>query len=138
PQAGVVLGQGYNLLTDSPSTGTCVNFRAVQDPSQQISYTFDEVTSKTETMSKLDISASGSLKMAILNASASLNFLTQEEFDVDTKKFLLTANVVNSALFAAPSYDYKLGAKNLVPYVGTNFGAAAPEETDKSSLQAGH
>ncbi len=131
-----MLGQGYNLLTDSPSTGTCVDFHAVQDPSQQTSYSFDEVTSKTETMSKLDISASGSLKMAILKATASLNFLTQEEFDVDTKKFLLTATVVNSALFAAPSYDYKLGAKNLVPYVGTNFGTADPKNTEETTFQA--
>ena len=129
PQSGVVLGQGYNLLTDSPATGTCVDFRAVQDPSQQTSYRFDEVTSKTETMSKLNISASGSLKMAILDATASLNFLTQEEFTVDTKKFLLTADVTNSSLFAAPSFDYKLGAKNLVPFVGNNFVDNPESET---------
>lgn len=125
PSSGVVLGQGYNLLTDNPATGTCVDFRPIQDASQETSYRFEEVISKTQTMSKLDISASGSLKMAVLNATASLNFLTKESYDVETKKFLLTVDVTNSALFASPSFDYKLGSKNLVPFVGPNNMADA-------------
>ena len=109
PEAGVVIGQGYNLLEHKPTHGTCVTFVPIQDPSQEISYRFQEVTSTTDIRSQLNISASGSLQMAILNASARLNFLSDETFHLDTKKFLLRATVTNSSLFAAPSVGFKKG-----------------------------
>ena len=109
PEAGVVIGQGYNLLEHKPAHGTCVTFVPIQDPSQEISYRFQEVTSTTDIRSQLNISASGSLQMAILNASARLNFLSNEKFHLDTKKFLLRATVTNSSLFAAPSVGFKKG-----------------------------
>ena len=107
PEFGVALGQGYNLLEDRPATGTCVDFVPVQDPSQSVQYRFDEVTSNTDVRSVTNISASGSMKMAILKATARLSFLSDESFKLDTQKFLLTANVANSSLFAAPSIDFK-------------------------------
>lgn len=109
PSEGVVLGQGYNLLEDRPSFATCVDFLPVQDPSQQVEYRFEEVSSHTRTRSLTDISASGSMRMAILNASARLSFLSNEEYSSDTTKFFLTARVTNSTLFAAPSLPYKAG-----------------------------
>lgn len=139
PEAGVVLGQGYNLLNDQTTYGTCVNFVPVQDPSQEISYNFNEVTSTTDIKSKLNISASGSLKMAILKASARLQFLTDEKFNLETKKFHLQVNVVNSAAFAAPSPSYKVGARNIgiseiVPALNDDDAA---EEFDISDLVNG-
>lgn len=109
PESGVVLGQGYNLLEDRPATGTCVDFVPIQDPSQSIQYKFDEVTSQTQVQSTTNISASGSMRMAILKASARLSFLSDETFKLETQKFLLSASVVNSSLFAAPSVDFKKG-----------------------------
>ncbi|MDE9451511.1 hypothetical protein J3R80_13640 [Aliiroseovarius sp. Z3] len=110
PESGVVLGQGYNMLEHEPTYGTCVDFVPVQDPSQEISYKFEEVSSTTDIKNKLDISASGSMKMAILKATAHLNFLADEKFRLDTKKFFLRATVTNSALFTAPSVSFKKGA----------------------------
>jgi len=118
PEDGVVLGQGYNLLEDRVVYGNCVNFVPQQDPSQTVDYRFEEVNSTTEVKSKTSISASGSLKMAILKASARLSFLSDEKFKLDTTKFLLTARVTNSALFAAPSVGFKTGIK--IPTGGTN------------------
>lgn len=109
PQSGVVLGQGYNLLEDKVAYGTCVNFIPVQDPSQFINFRFEEVNSHSEVQSKTKISASGSMRMAILNASARLQFLSDEKFQLDTTKFFLNAEVTNSSLFAAPSVSYKRG-----------------------------
>jgi hypothetical protein len=110
PESGVVLGQGYNMLEHEPTYGTCIDFVPVQDPSQEISYKFEEVSSTTDIKNKLDISASGSMKMAILKATAHLNFLADEKFRLDTKKFFLRATVTNSALFTAPSVSFKKGA----------------------------
>lgn len=109
------MGQGYNLLEDRPSTGTCVNFVQIQDPSQSVQYKFDEVTSNTQVQSITNISASGSMKMAILKATARLSFLSDESFKTDTQKFLLSANVINSSLFAAPSADFKKGGEVVRP-----------------------
>lgn len=111
PESGVVLGQGYDLLEDRPATGTCVDFVPVQDPSQSMQYRFDEVTSNTQVQSVTNISASGSMKMAVLKATAKLSFLSDEKFKLETQKFLLSANVINSALFAAPSVDFKKGGE---------------------------
>ncbi len=109
PQEGVVLGQGYNLLQDKVAYGNCVNFVPVQDPSQHINFRFEEVNSHSEVQSRTKISASGSMRMAILNASARLQFLSDEKFKLDTTKFILNAEVTNSSLFAAPSVSYKRG-----------------------------
>lgn len=110
PEQGVVLGQGYNLVTDEPTQGVCVDFVPVQDPSQEISYRFEEVTSHSTINASSRIHASGSLKMALVKASAKLEFFSKENFSIDTSKFLLSANVTNSSLFAGPSFAYKLGA----------------------------
>ena len=118
PESGVVLGQGYNLLEDKASYGTCVDFIPVQDPSQFISFNFDEVNSHSEVISKTNISASGSMKMAILNASARLKFLSNETFKLDTTTFYLNAEVTNSSLFAAPSIPFKRGVSIPQPLGG--------------------
>lgn len=109
PEEGAVLGQGYDLLKGQVTYGTCVDFVPIQDPSQSVSYRFEEVNSSTEVVSKTQISASGSMKMAIINASARLSFLSSETFALSTSKFMLNDTVTNSALFAAPSLDYKKG-----------------------------
>ncbi|WGW04213.1 hypothetical protein [Tropicibacter oceani] len=110
PEQGVVLGQGYNLVTDEPTQGVCVDFVPVQDPSQEVTYRFEEVTSHSTINASSRIHASGSLKMALVKASAKLDFYSKENFSIDTSKFLLTANVTNSSLFAGPSFAYKMGA----------------------------
>lgn len=110
PEQGVVLGQGYNLVTDEPTQGVCVDFVPVQDPSQEVSYRFEEVTSHSTINSSSRIHASGSLKMALVKASAKLDFYSKENFSIDTTKFLLTADITNSALFAGASFGYKQGA----------------------------
>lgn len=110
PEQGVVLGQGYNLVTDEPTQGVCVDFVPVQDPSQEVSYRFEEVTTHSTINSSSRIHASGSLKMALVKASAKLDFYSKENFSIDTTKFLLTADITNSALFAGASFAYKQGA----------------------------
>lgn len=115
PEEGAVLGQGYDLLNGRVTFGRCVDFVPVQDPSQIIRYKFEEVNSTTEVVSKTKISASGSMKMAILNASARLSFLSDEKFSLNTSKFLLSAEITNSALFAAPAVGVKKGAQIAIP-----------------------
>lgn len=117
PEEGAVLGQGYDLLNGRVTYGSCVDFVPVQDPSQVITYKFEEVNSTTEVVSKTSISASGSMKMAIVKASARLSFLSDEKFSLNTSKFLLSAEVTNSALFAAPSIGLKKGASIAIPVV---------------------
>jgi len=110
PDQGVVLGQGYSLVVDEPTQGVCVDFVPVQDPSQEVSYRFEQVTSHSTINSSSRIHASGSLKMALVKASAKLDFYSKENFSIDTTKFLLTADITNSSLFAGPSFAYKQGA----------------------------
>ena len=109
PDEGVVLGQGYSMLEDRPTYGTCVDFVPIQDPSQEVRYKLEEVNSHTEIQSMTNISASGAMKMAILQATARLSYLSDEKFSSDSTKFWLNATVTNSALFAAPSIDFKAG-----------------------------
>ncbi|MBY5456872.1 hypothetical protein HFO89_10920 [Rhizobium leguminosarum] len=116
PDEGVVLGQGYSLLEDRPTYGTCVDFVPIQDPSQEVRYKLEEVNSHTEVESVTNISASGAMKMAILQATARLSYLSDEKFSTDSTKFWLSATVTNSALFAAPSIDYKAGGS--IPRTG--------------------
>ncbi|WP_298983113.1 hypothetical protein [uncultured Roseibium sp.] len=133
PSDGVVLGQGYNLLEDRPSYASCVDFLPVQDPSQLVEYRFNEVNSHTETKSLTNISASGSMKMAILNASARLSFLSNETFSSDTTKFYLTARVTNSTLFASPSLPFKAGVSVPNPAANT-ITASEPTSPDGERL----
>lgn len=119
PEEGAVLGQGYDLLNGRVTLGRCVDFVPVQDPSQVITYKFEEVNSTTEVVSKTQISASGSMKMAIVKASARLSFLSDEKFTLNTSKFLLSAEVTNSALFAAPALGLKKGANIAVPFAAS-------------------
>lgn len=130
PEEGAVLGQGYDLLKGSVTYGTCVDFVPIQDPSQSVSYRFEEVNSSTEVVSNTQISASGSMKMAMINASARLSFLSNEKFTLKTSKFLLNATVTNSALFAAPSLDYKKGGLVAAPSVaaGTPSGQSPADK----------
>lgn len=135
PEEGAVLGQGYDLLKGSVTYGTCVDFVPIQDPSQSVSYRFEEVNSSTEVVSNTQISASGSMKMAMINASARLSFLSNEKFTLKTSKFLLNATVTNSALFAAPSLDYKKGGLIAEPSTanGTSSGQSPSEKFSNRS-----
>jgi|GEM_PF-5685484 len=130
PNDGAVLGQGYDLLNGRVTLGRCVDFVPIQDPSQIITYKFEEVNSTTEVMSKTRISASGSMKMAIIKASARLSFLSEENFSLSTSKFLLTARVTNSALFAAPSVGFKKGA-NIAQITAAGAVQASTEQLKK-------
>lgn len=140
PQSGVVLGQGYNLLEDKVAYGTCVDFIPVQDPSQFINFRFEEVNSHSEVQSKTKISASGSMRMAILNASARLQFLSDEKFQLDTTKFFLNAEVTNSSLFAAPSVSYKRGVtipNTPNPQTPINWSEVAEENNYRITVKDG-
>ncbi len=134
PVSGAVLGQGYNLLDGRPTYGSCVNFIPVQDPAQVVQYKFEHVKSQTEVFSSTDISASGSLKMALVTASAKLSFLSEEKFDLKTEKFLLTASVTNSALYAAPSLGFKKGLKVPSPALSSKDLASLNDEFNKKYI----
>ena len=109
PKEGIELGQGYDLLNNRKSSAVCIDFFPVEDTGLETTYEISRVRSFSETFSKFDISASGQLSLAILKASASMNFANSARTISNAERYAVNAKVRRGAFYVSPVPGSKPG-----------------------------
>ena len=113
PDDGIVLGQGFDLLTNKKTPGVCVDFIPVEDPGLETSYHLSTLNSFSDVLSSMNISASGALDMStVLKASAKLGFAKRIRTTRTNAKYLFSANIQRGVLYTSPTLSSKLGARH--------------------------
>ena len=102
PREGIALGQGYDLLNNRKSSAVCIDFYEREDKGLETSYDISRVRSFSETFSKFDISASGQLDLALLKASASMQFANSARTISNAERYAVVARVRRGAFHVSP------------------------------------
>lgn len=110
PETGVNLGQGFDLLTGAPTPGSCIDFEPNYDDGLSTSIAFTEINSFVDTMSSMQISGSGKLSLALLEASASLRLANESRVTRSFQDVGVNARVFLGASYVAPTIDTKYPA----------------------------
>jgi len=120
PETGVNLGQGFDLLTGAPTPGSCIEFEPNYDDGLSTSIAFTEINSFVDTMSSMQISGSGKLSLALLEASASLRLANESRVTRSFQDVGVNARVFLGASYVAPTVDTK--------YPADGDGSTLPED----------
>lgn len=130
PEGGVSLGQGFDLLTGAPTPASCLNFVANYDNGLDTKISFTEINSFVDTMSSMKISGSGKLKLALLDASASVSIANESHVTKTFKYVGVNARVFLGASYVAPVRDRKYPPEGETSSVGSDDEAPAITFTD--------
>lgn len=105
PQTGVDLGWGWRSVQGEAVPARCVTFERADAEGQTVSLIFEEVQDSFEMASALDMSASASVKGIGYAVSGEEKFVATSKIKATESTFVIAADVMNPARFAAPPPD---------------------------------
>lgn len=103
PDDGVELGLGWDSREGRIVPNRCVKISPVHSPGQTTMMSLDEVTSRSDVTSELNVSASASVKTIFASGSASASFAKSTKVSSQSTTLLMKATVTNGVLFAGPA-----------------------------------
>jgi hypothetical protein len=102
PDDGVELGLGWDSREGRVVPNRCVRLAPVHSPGQTTTMTLDEVSSRSQMMHSLNVSAAASVKTMFASGSATASFAKSTSVSSQSTTLLMNATVTNGTLFAAP------------------------------------
>ena len=103
PDDGVELGLGWDSREGRIVPNRCVKISPVHSPGQTTMMSLDEVSSRSDVTSALNVSASASVKTMFASGSASASFAKSTKVSSQSTTLLMKATVTNGVLFAGPA-----------------------------------
>ena len=135
PDDGVELGLGWDSREGRIVPNRCVHMAPVHSPGQTTELSLDEVTSRSEVMSALKVSAAASVKTMFASGSATASFAKSTKASSQSTTLLMNATITNGTLFAGPA-DAAAVARSAFPANGIGGEAhGAGKDRGRLTLQ---
>jgi hypothetical protein len=127
PDDGVELGLGWDSREGRVVPNRCVQLAPVHSPGQTTTMTLDEVSSRSQMMQSLNVSAAASVKTMFASGSATASFAKSTSVSSQSTTLLMNATVTNGTLFAAPPVPAG-AARTAFPAAGEDVNQASGEK----------
>ena len=133
---GAQLGWGWNSMLEEAIPNICVEFDPASEGAQTVNMTISEVSSQSELLEKMDLSATASVK-AMVSVEGKASFAKEVSVNSSSSSFLVRATIDNGYDYAAPARTQASTPPRQPSFWGRWFGESAgdPEEETGSKLR---
>ncbi len=100
-ETGAQLGWGWNSALEEAIPNICVEFESTSEGAQTVNMTISEVSSQSELLEKMDLSATASVK-AMVSVEGKASFAKEVSINSSSSSFLVRATIDNGYDYAAP------------------------------------
>jgi hypothetical protein len=128
---GAQLGWGWNSTLEEAIPNICVEFEPASEGAQTVNMTISEVSSQSELLEKMDLSATASVK-AMVSVEGKASFAKEVSVNSSSSSFLVRATIDNGYDYAAPARTKATRPAEQPSFWGRWFGEPAGDSEEQT------